>query len=169
MEVTAQWIADQCGVSRGTADRVILERPDVAPDVRERVKRLVNGYGYQAHRQAARVDQPALRIAVIAAGWDVFSMRRLRGGMMSMRHYFDRCDIQVEVEEFRENRQEPCSDALTKLEPQHIDGLGIAAPGDDFRRVSNPVDNVLAGQAFLFLKEKEPKRTFAETSFPFWS
>ncbi len=37
----------------------------------------------------------------------------------------------------------------------------------EIRRVSNPVDNVLAGRAFLFLKEKEPKRTFAETSFPY--
>ena len=35
MKVTAQWIADQCGVSRGTVDRVVNGRPNVPPEVRE--------------------------------------------------------------------------------------------------------------------------------------
>ncbi len=131
MKVTAQWIAEQCGVSRGTVDRVVNGRPNVAPEVRERVKRLVSEYGYQtpAQRQAARADQSTLRIAVIAAGWDVFSIRRLRGGIASVRHYFDRCGIQVEVEELRENRPESYKYTLAKPELQHIDGLVIAAPG----------------------------------------
>ena len=30
MKVTAQWIAEQCGVSRGTVDRVVNGRPNVA-------------------------------------------------------------------------------------------------------------------------------------------
>ena len=34
MKVTAQWIADQCGVSRGTVDRVVNGRPNVSPEVR---------------------------------------------------------------------------------------------------------------------------------------
>ena len=43
MKVTAQWIAEQCGVSRGTVDRVVNGRPNVAPEVRERVQKIISG------------------------------------------------------------------------------------------------------------------------------
>ena len=42
MKVTAQWIAEQCGVSRGTVDRVVNGRPNVAPEVRERVQKMIS-------------------------------------------------------------------------------------------------------------------------------
>ena len=56
MKVTAQWIAEQCGVSRGTVDRVVNGRPNVAPEVRERVQKIISEYGYKtpSQRQAAR-------------------------------------------------------------------------------------------------------------------
>ena len=44
MKVTAQWIAEQCGVSRGTVDRVVNGRPNVAPEVRERVQKIISEY-----------------------------------------------------------------------------------------------------------------------------
>ena len=55
MKVTAQWIADQCGVSRGTVDRVVNGRPNVSPEVRERIQKLISEYGYKTptQRQAA--------------------------------------------------------------------------------------------------------------------
>ena len=45
MKVTAQWIAEQCGVSRGTVDRVVNGRPNVVPEVRGRVQKMINEYG----------------------------------------------------------------------------------------------------------------------------
>ena len=45
MKVTAQWIADQCGVSRGTVDRVVNGRPNVSPEVRKRIQKLISEYG----------------------------------------------------------------------------------------------------------------------------
>ena len=85
MKVTAQWIAEQCGVSRGTVDRVVNGRPNVAPEVRERVQdKIISEYGYKtpSQRQAARAGHGAFRIGVIhAEGWGVaFLMRRMRGG-----------------------------------------------------------------------------------------
>ncbi len=41
MKVTAQWIAEQCGVSRGTVDRVVKRPTNVAPEVRERVQKII--------------------------------------------------------------------------------------------------------------------------------
>ena len=42
MKVTAQWIADQCGVSRGTVDRVVNGRPNVSPEVRAEMKKTLD-------------------------------------------------------------------------------------------------------------------------------
>lgn len=53
MKVTAQWIAEQCGVSRGTVDRVVNGRPNVAPEVRERVQKIISEYGYKTPSAAA--------------------------------------------------------------------------------------------------------------------
>lgn len=36
MKITSQMIADKCGVSRGTVDRVVNGRANVAPEVRAR-------------------------------------------------------------------------------------------------------------------------------------
>ena len=54
MKVTAQWIAEQCGVSRGTVDRVVNGRPNVAPEVRERVQKIISEYGRPPVRDTAR-------------------------------------------------------------------------------------------------------------------
>ena len=66
MKVTAQWIADQCGVSRGTVDRVVNGRPNVSPEVRERIQKLISEYGYKTptQRQAARAGRGVYRIAL---------------------------------------------------------------------------------------------------------
>lgn len=67
MKVTAQWIAEQCGVSRGTVDRVVNGRPNVAPEVRERVQKIISEYGYKTPSAAAgrRAGHGAFRIGVI--------------------------------------------------------------------------------------------------------
>ncbi len=130
MKVTAQWIADQCGVSRGTVDRVVNGRPNVAPNVRERVQKLVNEYGYQtpAQRQAARLDGVTYRIGAITPGWDVFAVRRMKNGIISSGHYFDRCGIQIAVEEVRERSGQAYKDAISRLAARHIHGLVVAVP-----------------------------------------
>ena len=101
MKVTAQWIAEQCGVSRGTVDRVVNGRPNVAPAVRERVQKMINEYGYKtpAQRQAARAGQGTFRIGVILPSWDAFFIRRMREGIRIAVHNRGLNDVDVLVEE----------------------------------------------------------------------
>ena len=44
--VTIQTIAERAGVSRGTVDRVLHDRPNVNPTVREHVQQIVRQLGY---------------------------------------------------------------------------------------------------------------------------
>ncbi len=53
MALTLEEIAKLAGVSRSTASRVINEQPNVRPEVRERVWRVIHEHGYQPN-QAAR-------------------------------------------------------------------------------------------------------------------
>lgn len=106
MKVTAQWIAEQCGVSRGTVDRVVNGRPNVAPEVRERVQKIISEYGYKtpSQRQAARAGHGAFRIGVILPSWDAFFIRRMREGIRVAVHNRGLNDVNVLVEELKTGR-----------------------------------------------------------------
>lgn len=103
MKVTAQWIADQCGVSRGTVDRVVNGRPNVSPEVRERIQKLISEYGYKtpSQRQAARAGRGVYRIGVILPSWDAFFIRRMRDGIRTAVHNRGLNDVSVLVEELK--------------------------------------------------------------------
>ena len=47
MKVTAQWIADQCGVSRGTVDRAPHHKEGVREEVAERIRAAAREMGYR--------------------------------------------------------------------------------------------------------------------------
>ena len=130
MKVTAQWIAEQCGVSRGTVDRVVNGRPNVAPEVRERVQKMINEYGYKtpAQRQAARAGRGAYRIGVILPSWDAFFIRRMREGIRVAVHNRGLSDINVLVEELKNRSHRSYFEAIGRLEERGIDGLILTAP-----------------------------------------
>lgn len=52
MTLTLTQIAELAGVSRTTASRVINERPNVRPEVRERVWQVIREHGYQPNLAA---------------------------------------------------------------------------------------------------------------------
>ena len=110
MKVTAQWIADQCGVSRGTVDRVVNGRPNVSPEVRERIQKLISEYGYKTptQRQAARAGRGVYRIGVILPSWDAF--------------------FTVLVEELKNRSPRSYFEAIGRMEERGIDGLIVTAP-----------------------------------------
>lgn len=52
MALTLEQIASLAGVSRSTASRVINDQPNVRPEVRERVWRVIREHGYQPNPAA---------------------------------------------------------------------------------------------------------------------
>ncbi|MDO4269560.1 MAG: LacI family DNA-binding transcriptional regulator [Eubacteriales bacterium] len=145
MKVTAQWIADQCGVSRGTVDRVVNGRPNVAPEVRERVQKIVNEYGYKtpAQRQATRAGRGAYRIGVILPSWDAFFIRRMREGIRVAVHHRGFTDINVLVEELKNRSHRSYFEAIGRLEERGIDGLIVTAP--DTVAMAEEIDRLVGG------------------------
>lgn len=69
MKPTIRSIAKMCGVSRGTVDRVLNNRPYVSPAVRERVLRAVQESGY-VHPLEAASKSPAAHIGFLVTQWE---------------------------------------------------------------------------------------------------
>ena len=144
MKVTAQWIAEQCGVSRGTVDRVVNGRPNVAPEVRERVQKVINEYGYKtpAQRQAARAGRSAYRIGVILPSWDAFFIRQMREGIRVALHNRGLTNVNVLVEELKNRSHRSYFEAIERLEERGIDGLIVTAP--DTIAMTEEIDRLVA-------------------------
>ncbi len=132
MKVTAQWIADQCGVSRGTVDRVVNGRPNVSPEVRERIQKLISEYGYKtpSQRQAARAGRGVYRIGVILPSWDAFFIRRMRDGIRTAVHNRGLNDITVLVEELKNRSPRSYFEAIGRMEERGIDLAPVRAALD---------------------------------------
>src|SRR5512147_1495474 len=66
---TIKEVAKVAGVSTQTVSRVINERPDVAPETRERILTTINEMGYQPSALArSLVQQRSYTLGVITAG-----------------------------------------------------------------------------------------------------
>ncbi|MGN1007477.1 MAG: LacI family DNA-binding transcriptional regulator [Butyricicoccus sp.] len=75
MKPTIRSIARMCGVSRGTVDRVLNDRPYVSPEVRKKVLRAVQITGYVPPRAAAP-SAHAAQIGFLVAQWENDYFRR---------------------------------------------------------------------------------------------
>jgi len=56
MRTTIKMIAERAGVSIGTVDRVLHDRPYVKVEVRERVLRVMEELDYHPNRMASALD-----------------------------------------------------------------------------------------------------------------
>lgn len=70
MKPTIRSLARMCGVSRGTVDRVLNDRPYVKPEVRQRVLRAVQQTGYVHPSARAQAGAHATHIGFLMAQWE---------------------------------------------------------------------------------------------------
>ena len=56
MPITINKIAELCGVSRGTVDRALHNKGNVRPELRDKIKRVAEEYGYQPNRAGLARD-----------------------------------------------------------------------------------------------------------------
>ncbi|MGE4549269.1 MAG: LacI family DNA-binding transcriptional regulator [Intestinibacillus sp.] len=104
MKLTIRRIAEMTGVSRGTIDKVLHDRPGVSDEVRARIKKLLEEQEYRPNRAAKALNMAQIprRIAVIIpplnnpyfakikAGMDD-AYERLRDYGMQIEYFF--CDV----------------------------------------------------------------------------
>lgn len=125
MKVTSQMIADHCGVSRGTVDRVVNGRANVAPEVRARVQKAIDTLGYQtpAQRRQMQPERTELTIGFVIPSWDAYYTRQTRRGIQAAMRRIGDASFRVVVQELRGRSNKEYCECIAGLEQAHIDGL----------------------------------------------
>ncbi len=126
--VTLQDIALRCGVSRGTVDRVVNNRGEVAPAVRERVQRALDESGYRTPRQRrqAAAESPVL-IGFIMPDWNDYYKRKTREGVRAALRQVGGDRLRVQIEELTSRTVADYRAAIRRLEAAGIAGLVLNA------------------------------------------
>jgi DNA-binding LacI/PurR family transcriptional regulator len=81
---TIKQVAKVAGVSTQTVSRVINDRPDVAPETRERIQMAIDELGYQPSALArSLIQQRSYTLGVVTAGLKYIGPSRTLNGITS--------------------------------------------------------------------------------------
>ncbi len=124
--VTIQMIAEKAGVSRGTVDRVLHDRPNVNPVIREQVQMLIRQLGYGSEEKPVRDRQ----IAAILPGGGWFNeelKKKWLTGIDDAKKIVGPLGISVKVVECDTDLPNEIAEKVELLKRNGLDGLMISA------------------------------------------
>ena len=123
---TIKQVAFASGVSTQTVSRVINNRPDVAPETRERVMKVIKELGYQPSALArSLIQQRSYTLGVVTAGLKFIGPSRTLNGITSTAEEAGYSLILKELPHFSANNIIPIFNGLLS---RHVDGIIWAAP-----------------------------------------
>lgn len=141
-KVTAQAIADQCGVSRGTVDRVVNGRPGVAPEVRARVEAAIARSGYRTPT-AKRAAGGRVTIGFLLAHWDLrYYVTEMHRGIKRAQRSIFRDDFEIVVEEMHGRTPREYFECIERLLARGARGLVLNA--GDVPVIRDEIDRLTA-------------------------
>jgi len=127
-QATIKRVAQEAGVSTQTVSRVINDRPDVAPETRQRVQEIINRLGYQPSAIArSLVSQRTHTLGLITADFsDYFFTQVIAGAEVEARRlgYF----FMLSSTE-RNPQDEP--EYIRLFTERHVDGILFARPSTE--------------------------------------
>ncbi len=127
MKHTVRSIAALAGVSRGTVSRVLNNQPDVSPEVRARVLRIIEETGYQKDRRFTGAD--IIRIGVIVTHWeDEFFINSTLQGIRMAEREINVDKVALEVRRMNSRSDEEYVRVCEQMLELGVRGLVINAP-----------------------------------------
>lgn len=144
MKITSQMIADKCGVSRGTVDRVVNGRANVAPEVRARVQQTIDELGYRtpAQRRQAQPARHGTTIGFVIPGWGDYYTRQTRRGIQAALRRIGDPSFRVEIRELTGRSNHEYCTCINALEESKIAGLVLNAA--DTMPMAQEIDRLTA-------------------------
>jgi DNA-binding LacI/PurR family transcriptional regulator len=123
---TIKQVAKATGVSTQTVSRVINDRPDVAPETRERVLEAIHELGYQPSALArSLIQQRSYTLGVVTAGLKHIGPSRTLNGITSAAEEAGYALLLKELPRFDTENVVPIFQALLS---RHVDGIIWAVP-----------------------------------------
>ena len=123
---TIKQVAKATGVSTQTVSRVINDRPDVAPETRERVLKTIDELGYRPSALArSLIQQRSYTLGVVTAGLNYIGPSRTLSGITSAAEETGYSLLLKELPHFDADNLVPIFHALLS---RHVDGIIWAVP-----------------------------------------
>lgn len=129
MRATIKMIAEKAGVSNGTVDRVLHDRPYVKEEVRERVLQVMRELDYQPNRMASALatSGTARRFAVVQPVWEPYIGHAIREGIDRFKEERRDYNLGVDVYEYTKSDTKECLDQLAKAAAAEPQGIALSA------------------------------------------
>jgi len=154
---TIKQVAAAAGVSTQTVSRVINNRPDVAPETRERVKEVIQEIGYYPSALArSLIQKRSYTIGVVTAGLKFVGPSRTLNGITCAAEAAGYSLLLKELPHFSSNNIIPIFNGLLS---RHVDGIIWAAPeiGDNHAWVDNFSYELNVPIVYLTMQHREGK------------
>ncbi len=125
-KITIYEVAKEAGVSRQTVSRVLNDRPDVSTETRQRVKKIMERFGYQPSAIARSLSRQKSNIfGVVTAGLKYIGPSRTLSGITSKAEEMGYGLLLKELASFSANNVHPL---LQWFQSHQVDGIIWAAP-----------------------------------------
>lgn len=128
MKVTMQQIADLCNVSRGTVDRVLHNRPNVHPQIRQTVLRVIEQTGYRM--PVVSGSQPCQLVAILPGWSEKYFVTRSRRGIQTAIERLDSARFTLQIEQLDGRSREELLTVLDRALDEGVQGILLNAPMD---------------------------------------
>ena len=136
MRITVETVARMAGVSRGTVDRVLHNRPNVRPEVRNRILEVMKELDYKPNAAASALafSRKTRKVGVILPQWKGFFKEEISRGIEESRRELNTYGIEVLIEEFASDEPEICVKKISDFLSEGINGLCICAQDNSLIR-----------------------------------
>jgi LacI family transcriptional regulator len=151
---TIKQVAKMAGVSTQTVSRVINDRPDVAPETRERIQRVIEEMDYHPSALArSLIQQRSYTLGVVTAGLKYIGPSRTLNGITNKAEELGYALLLEELPQFDTEDTKPL---LQNLLARHVDGIVWAVPevGNNRRWVEEILNGVPVPVVFLTMQPR---------------
>ncbi len=151
---TIKQVAKMAGVSTQTVSRVINDRPDVAPETRERIQQVIDELDYQPSALArSLIQQRSYTLGVVTAGLKYIGPSLTLNGITTQAEELGYALLLEELPRFDGVTIKPI---LQNLLTRHVDGIAWAVPevGDNHRWVEEIIEDIPVPVVFLDMQPR---------------
>ncbi len=131
---TIQMVAELAGVSRGTVDRVLNDRPHVNEEVRRRVLEAMRELGYisprEAYRRQAETALRPLTLGVLLPNWEGQFRAEVTEGVRQACEELEESKVRVLVRRCETDLPQEAVELLEAMEADGAEGFAVCAVND---------------------------------------
>ena len=129
MKPTIKMIAELAGVSRGTVDRVIHNRPNVNPEIREHILGIIEELDYRPNTaaRALALKDKNITFGIIVPNWKGHFRAEITRGIEAAKREVDKYGVSIVVEYCETQEPEMVLEKINHFVENDISGLAISA------------------------------------------